>query len=132
MDILTAIIIVIVVMVMIGLIKSQKGIEFPKDDREREWKEKVKPSEKPSNAPLPYLKKNNFFTAGERVFYHVLNSAVGNQHVVFGQVRIADLLDIKKGISKSDWQRSFNHIKAKHVDFVLCRADDLKVVLIVP
>jgi very-short-patch-repair endonuclease len=44
-------------------------------------------------------------------------------------VRVADLLYTRKGTEKR--QTHFNRISAKHIDFVLCRADDVSPVLAV-
>ncbi len=46
------------------------------------------------------------------------------------KVRLADLVNVKSGYSKSTWQKKFNRICSKHVDFVLCDPD-LHVKLIV-
>ncbi|WP_167631780.1 DUF2726 domain-containing protein [Mariprofundus ferrooxydans] len=89
---------------------------------------KQAPSGSEPKEVLPYVKKDNFFTDGERVFYHVLRTTVSHQYQIFGQVRLADLLEVKKGTEKSDRQKYFNQIKSKHVDFVLCDLNDLRVV----
>jgi len=77
---------------------------------------------------LPFVKKEKFFTDGERSFYHMLQSAVGDQYVIFGQVRIADLLAIKKGTPASYRQSNLNKITSKHADFVLCTPNDLTII----
>lgn len=51
-------------------------------------------------------------------------------HLSF-KVRLADVIQPAGELSRSDWQRAFNMISAKHVDFLLCRADDLRVVLVI-
>jgi ssDNA-binding Zn-finger/Zn-ribbon topoisomerase 1 len=88
----------------------------------------------------PYLKKENtytdypyqnagaLFTPAERSFFGVLNQAVGKSAQIFGKVRVADVVVPRKGPSRSDWQKAFNKISAKHFDFLLCRNDDLSVI----
>lgn len=75
-----------------------------------------------------YQKKDVLFTPAERSFLGVLNQAVNQQAMIFGKVRVADVLVPKKGLSGSEWQKAFNKIFAKHFDFLLCRNDDLSII----
>ena len=59
-----------------------------------------------------------------------MEEAAGD-HRVFGKVRLADVLTVRKGLPKAEWQRAFNRISRKHLDFVLCRPHDLSVVCVV-
>jgi hypothetical protein len=88
----------------------------------------------------PYLKKGNtyfdypyrnagaLFSPAERSFYGVLNQVVRENAKIFGKVRVADVAVPRKGLSRSDWQKAFNKVSAKHFDFLLCRNDDLSVI----
>jgi very-short-patch-repair endonuclease len=42
-------------------------------------------------------------------------------------VRLADLLELKPGISKPRRQSAFNRISSKHVDFAICDSKDLSI-----
>lgn len=75
----------------------------------------------------PYRKIDILFSPAERSFLGVLNQAVGENAQVFGKVRVADVIAPKKGLSRSDWQKSFNKITGKHFDFVLCTKNDFSV-----
>ena len=68
------------------------------------------------------------FSAAERSFLGVLDSAVGAEYRVFGKVRVADIAAIKPGLGASASQGALNRIALKHFDYVVCRADDLTVV----
>jgi len=57
---------------------------------------------------LPYERKGVLFTPAERSFIGVLKQTVGDQYEVLGQVRVADLLVVKKGLDKSSRQSFFN------------------------
>jgi len=81
-----------------------------------------------STNQFPYIKKGSFFTTGEGSFYRVLKSTLGDEFEIFGQVRIADLLEVKRGLSNSQRQKHFNKIQAKHVDFVLCDPTTLNII----
>lgn len=74
-----------------------------------------------------YRKIDILFSPAERSFFGVLNQAVGENAQVFGKVRVADVIAPKKGLSRSDWQKSFNKISGKHFDFVLCTKNDFSV-----
>jgi ssDNA-binding Zn-finger/Zn-ribbon topoisomerase 1 len=75
----------------------------------------------------PYEKAGALFTPAERSFLGVLDAAIGHHYHVFGKVRVADVLAVKKGLGQAAWRSAFNRISAKHFDFVLCSKDDLAV-----
>lgn len=74
-----------------------------------------------------YQKQKALFTPAERSFLGVLNQAVGDSALIFGKVRVADVLKPAKGMSRSNWQKSFNKIINKHFDFLLCDPKDLSM-----
>jgi ssDNA-binding Zn-finger/Zn-ribbon topoisomerase 1 len=76
----------------------------------------------------PYQRLDALFTPAERSFFGVLNQAVGEDVVVFGKVRVADVITPKKGGVKGAWQKAFNKISAKHFDFIICNKSDLSFV----
>jgi hypothetical protein len=75
----------------------------------------------------PYRKLDVLFSPAERSFLGVLNKVVGDNTQIFGKVRVADVISPIKGMSRSDWQKSFNKISGKHFDFLLCEKNDLSV-----
>jgi len=79
-------------------------------------------------ATHPYSKIGNLFTPAERSFYGVLCQATQGKAIVFGKVRVADILKTNSRLSNKDRQISFNRISGKHFDFVLCHPDDLSVI----
>lgn len=74
-----------------------------------------------------YRKIDVLFTPAERSFLGVLNQAIDEDTIVFGKVRVADVLTPKKGVTRRIWQKAFNKISSKHFDFVLCNKADLSV-----
>jgi len=88
----------------------------------------VDPNWQPPKAdPLPYRKKNYFFSAAERSFYEILLRLVP-EHTVFAKVRLADLVYVRK--NSGAYQSHFNRISAKHVDFAVCDKDLAPIVVI--
>lgn len=79
---------------------------------------------RPSRAQrLPYALRPSLLTTTERAFYHVLAQAVGNRWVICPQVRLADVIEARRGTAER--QGHFNRIKAKHLDFVIADARTL-------
>lgn len=78
-------------------------------------------------ADYPYQKEPTLFTPAERSFLGVLEQAIGDQFRIMGKVRLADVIKVKPGLSRPDWQKAFNRIQSKHLDFVCCDPSDLTV-----
>ena len=83
-----------------------------------------------TNAPL-YECGPALFTGSERSFFGVLEQAVGEQYRIFGKVRLADILGVRSDLIASERQGAQNRLTGKHVDFVLCRPDDLSVAAVI-
>ena len=77
---------------------------------------------------FPYHTKESLLSPAERSFLGVLDQALVNDNYrTFAQVRLADIVEVDKGLQRSDWQKAFNAISRKHVDFVVCRSDDMAI-----
>lgn len=72
-----------------------------------------------------YSLKKALFTPAERSFLGVLEPNLPPGVRVFGKVRLADILDVKKGLERGERQGALNRINRKHVDFLLVRTSDL-------
>lgn len=79
----------------------------------------------------PYEQQDMLFSAAERSFYGALCQAVSKHALVFGKVRVADVVKPTKGLDRGNWQRTFNRIASKHFDFLLCNPDDLSVAAVI-
>lgn len=80
-----------------------------------------------ANTPerLPYLPQSNLLTPAELNFYQILLHSVRELNCqILCKVRVADLLKVEKSLlpSGESWQKYFNKIQAKHIDFVICNA----------
>lgn len=80
------------------------------------------------NEVANYRPRGSLFTDAEARFLHALDDAVGDDHRVFAKVRVADLLTVGRVEDNAAWQRAFNQISAKHVDFVVCARESLLIV----
>ncbi len=89
---------------------------------------RLKQSPKPSsNGDFPYRRRDYLLTKAEKCFFDALRPAIGDSLHISVKPRLADLFFIVKGTGK--YQSHFNRIKAKHVDFILCRPQDMRPVL---
>lgn len=78
---------------------------------------------------LPYVMNETILTPRERAFYRILKPIADKLELqICPKVRVADIVSIKKGTK--EWQKWFNKIKSKHVDFLLCDYD-MNIVLII-
>ncbi len=78
---------------------------------------------------LPYELNETILTERERSFYRILKPIADKLELqICPKVRVADIVSIKKGTK--DWQKWFNKIRSKHVDFLLCDYD-MNIVLII-
>lgn len=76
----------------------------------------------------PYILNKTLFSPAERSFLGVLEQAIGDEYRIFGKVRVADVTSVKSLSNRAAWQRAFNRISAKHIDYVLCSKDELSIV----
>jgi hypothetical protein len=85
-----------------------------------------------SDVPVaaPYAARA-LFSPAERSFLGVLDQASGGTYRVFGKVRLFDLLKVDSGLTARDRAIAINKVTAKHVDFVICAPDDLRVLAVV-
>lgn len=80
---------------------------------------------------LSFVARPDLFSAADRSFYGVLDQALGGEYRIFGKVRLGDLVEPAKGLTKSQSTTARNRLNQKHVDFVLCRYDTLAVVAVI-
>lgn len=88
-------------------------------------------SNRQKNIGFPYSRGSGLFSDVERSFLEVLEQAVGEQHRVFGKVRVADIIDVQTNLKGSLKQIAFERIASRHFDFVVCNKASLAVVCIV-
>ncbi|PUE56451.1 hypothetical protein B9Z44_14490 [Limnohabitans curvus] len=76
----------------------------------------------------PYKRAEFLFTPAERIFYKHLVRAVNGDYLVFGKVRVADLITIKGKYGSKSSMRDLAKVAQKHVDFCLCHPETLAVI----
>lgn len=80
---------------------------------------------------LPYSRVGALFTPAEQAFLKILTVAVGHDYLIFGKVRVADLVQptIKRG--SKGYLPALNRVAQKHVDYVLCHPQTLIPICVV-
>jgi hypothetical protein len=73
-------------------------------------------------APIDHL-----FTPCEKNFYNALSEVLPPDLLIFGKVRVADVLQPKAKFSGHERYRIFGKICAKHLDYVICDAKTLSI-----
>jgi hypothetical protein len=79
-----------------------------------------------SREPLPYRLRDDFLSAAELSFYHVLRTVVGDDAIICPKVNLADVFFVVK---PNENQAYRNKIDRKHVDFLLCDPKSLRPVM---
>ena len=73
----------------------------------------------------------SLYTESELQFLEVLEEAVGDEYVLMGKVRLADVISVKKELGSSKWRSAFNRIQSKHLDYVACDPEDYSIAFVV-
>lgn len=83
--------------------------------------------QKNSAEPPRYTRIDRLFSPAELRFLQVLLLVLPPQVMVFGKVRVADVLAPRKRLSRRQWHRQFWKISSKHFDFVLIDRDTARI-----
>ena len=81
-----------------------------------------------SGGRIAYQARPDFLSPAERSFFGVLEQILPVGFRVFAKPRLADVLEVSKGVSRRSRVGLFNRIAQKHVDFVLLDAATMRVV----
>jgi hypothetical protein len=73
----------------------------------------------------------SLYTKSELIFHEVLQEAVGDEVVLMGKVRLADIITVKKEGDGSAWRSAFNRIQSKHLDYVACDPETYAIEFVV-
>jgi hypothetical protein len=73
--------------------------------------------------PLPYRLRDDFLSPAELAFYRVLATTVAGRAAILTKVNLADIFFVARPNENVGYR---NRISGKHVDFLLCDANDLR------
>lgn len=77
---------------------------------------------------LPYVAAGSLLTPAECSFFCVLQKALAPDYHIFAKVRLADIIELQRGLSARRRSAAFNRISAKHADFVACDPQTFRIV----
>lgn len=80
---------------------------------------------------MPY-KKKLLLTKNEWAFYKELKIIADEMKLtVLAKIRVADLVEVDSTVNKGEWQKYFNKINKKHIDFALANPANLRIELLI-
>lgn len=91
----------------------------------------LKQRSKSNELDLPY-ERRYLLTKNEWYFYKQLKPIADKYgYTILAKIRLADLVQVKQRMTKSEYSRYFAKIRAKHIDFTLCNPENLAPVLLI-
>lgn len=111
--------------------RSAKELELNAARKSQEHKLRLEPSARLPEIHTPasnYQAKQWILSVAEQKFYKALCQGLNNQFLILMKVRVADVLQPEKGITKSEWTSAFNRIKSKHFDFLICDLNTYEII----
>ena len=78
-----------------------------------------------------FRRKGQLLSPAERAFLSVLEQAIGDQGRVFSMVRVADVLDMDRGVGGGEWHSALQQIQGAHFDFVICEPESTDVICVI-
>ena len=118
---MTYIIIILIIVIIVLFALSKKNGNIEKDEEEKEIRK-----EKNDNF-YPYHSKM-LLTKNEYYFFKKLKDITDEKNLqILAKIRLADLVEVNQGTK--DWNKYFNRIKSKHIDFAI--ADNMKIIALI-
>lgn len=77
---------------------------------------------------FPYTAADALLTPAERSFFGVLLQALTPEYHLLAKVRLADVIEVRRGLGGKRRYSAFNRISAKHVDFVACDPQTFRII----
>lgn len=117
--IITGVLIAIILLLLYYVITLKSSLKATKEDID-------------NSEIFPY-KQKYLLTKPEWQFYKKLKPVCdeNNLHII-AKVRLADLIEVDKNkINNNEYMKYFSKIKSKHIDFVICSPENLKVIALI-
>lgn len=72
---------------------------------------------------LPFVADETLFTPEQRAFKAVLERALGRDYLIYGRVRVAEIVGPRRGLDRRGRERAFAMLGDQVFDFVVCTAE---------
>ena len=80
---------------------------------------------------FPYVARKHIYSKSERIFLGYLIRAMGEDYLIMGKVRVADILAVDSRLTIAKKKEAFEKITKDHVDYLLCDRQTMAVVCVV-
>lgn len=122
--------IIIILLLIVGIVAVFISEEKQKSNLKSAIKQNENVDEKDIPEKLPY-KRKYLLTKNESYFYKKLKSVADELgYTVLAKIRVADLVEVDVQ-DKKEWQKYFNKINKKHIDFALANPENLYIELLI-
>lgn len=112
--------------------ENKKNIAYQEDTNNQEESIVIQTIETQTEKEIlmPY-RRRYLLTKNEWAFYKSLKPVADELgYTVLAKIRVADLVEVTAK-DRSEWQKYFNKVNKKHVDFVLAKPENLQIVLLI-
>lgn len=121
---------IIIIILLLGYIIFNSIKNNQQKQKTISQKEDISDVEVSNVETLPY-KKKLLLTKNEWSFYKSLKPIADELgYSILAKIRVADLVEVTSK-DRSEWQKYFNKINKKHIDFVLAKPENLQIILLI-
>lgn len=122
MQYIILVLLIVIVMLILAYLKEKKEAKQINDTNEESIQE-IK--------EYPY-KKKLLLTKNEWYFYKKLKPICDKHNLhILSKIRFADLVEVRETVDPKEKIKYFNKISRKHIDYVLCKPDNLQVIALI-
>ena len=119
MQYIVLVLIIVIIMLVLAYLKERKQVN-QNNETNNENIEEIK--------EYPY-KKKLLLSKNEWYFYKKLKPICDKYNLhILSKIRLADLVEVKETVEPKDRTKYFNKISKKHIDYVLCKPDNLQII----
>jgi hypothetical protein len=104
---------------IVGISMVATAVAYVLENRLRRGKDALRPA---------FRRKGPLLSPAERTFLSVLEQAIGDQGRVFSMVRVADVLDMDRGMGGGERGSALHRIQGAHFHFVICEPESTEVI----
>lgn len=137
-EVMTIILIISIIILISQIIKyyklkkeNEKKIDNKENTNKPEETKHIQINETQEKEIIMPYRKRYLLTKNEWSFYKNLKPVADELgYTVLAKIRVADLVEVTAK-DRSEWQKYFNKISKKHIDFILAKPENLQIVLLI-
>ncbi len=122
---------IVAIIIIVALVIYIAYDEYKKQQAHKSDKTQEEAEIKLETTNLPYRKKY-LLTKNEWSFYKSLKLIADELgYTVLAKIRVADIVEPIPNNNQSEWQKYFNKINRKHIDFAFAKPENLQIILLI-